>query len=117
MRVFLSWSGTRSRMPAAALREWLPGVLQFVRPWMSAVDMQTGTRWNADLAKELELAQVGIICVTSDNQSAPWMLFEAGALLKIVDSSNVIPYLLNLGPGEVEGPLVQFQAAIANREG
>lgn len=48
-------------MLAEALRDWLPSVLQLVQPWMSAVDMQMGTRWNADLAQELQNAKVGII--------------------------------------------------------
>lgn len=116
MRVFLSWSGARSRMLAEALRDWLPNVLQSVQPWMSAVDMQMGARWMIDLAEGLETAKVGIVCVTSDNQDAPWMLFEAGALSKIVDSMCVIPYLLNMKPGDVQGPLVQFQAAVADRD-
>jgi signal transduction histidine kinase len=116
MRVFLSWSGARSRMLSEALRDWLPSVLQNVQPWMSTVDVQMGARWNVDLAQELQTAKVGIICVTSDNQSAPWMLFEAGALSKIVDAHCVIPYLLNIRPGEVQGPLVQFQAAVAERD-
>jgi len=103
-------------MLAEALRDWLPGVLQLVQPWMSTVDMQKGARWTIDLATELQQSKVGIICVTADNQAAPWMLFEAGALSKIVDTQYVIPYLLNLTPTEIQGPLVQFQAAVANRD-
>ncbi|MEO8383217.1 MAG: ATP-binding protein [Acidobacteriota bacterium] len=116
MRVFLSWSGSRSRLIAQALRDWLPGVMQVVQPWMSAIDMQMGARWNADLAKELEQAKIGIICITPENQTTAWLVFEAGALSKIVDAGCVIPYLLNMRPTEVEGPLVQFQAAVANRD-
>lgn len=115
MKVFLSWSGTPSRMLGEALRDWLPNVLQVVQPWMSAVDMQVGTRWSLDLSKELEAARAGIICLTPDNQNSPWILFEAGALSKILDTQCVIPYLLRMTPADVQGPLVQFQAATANQ--
>lgn len=99
-------------MLAEALREWLPKVLQTVRPWMSSVDLSLGTRWIADLSRELETTEIGIICVTSDNQYAPWLIFEAGALSKSLGTTCVIPYLLDLEPNELSGPLVQFQYAI-----
>jgi len=103
-------------MLAEALRDWLPNVLQVVQPYMSAVDMQVGSRWNIDLAQELQTAKLGIICVTSENQHAPWMLFESGALSKTVDPQCVIPYLLNMRLSELQGPLVQFQGAVAQRD-
>ena len=115
MRVFLSWSGPRSQKVAASLRDWLPNVMHAVRPWMSEVDMPMGVRWGVDLARELEQAKIGIICVTAENETAPWILFEAGALSRTVAHECVIPYLLGITPTEVVGPLVQFQAAVAQR--
>lgn len=103
-------------MLAEALRDWLPSVLQTVQPWMSSADIQIGARWNVDLAKELETAKIGIVCVTPENQTAPWMLFEVGALSKVVEAQSVVPYLLNMRPSEVQGPLVQFQAAVTDRD-
>jgi len=103
-------------MLAEALRDWLPNVLQLVQPYMSAIDMQMGARWNVDLTQELQTAKLGIICVTSENQHAPWMIFESGALSKTVDPQCVIPYLLNMRLSELQGPLVQFQAAMTERD-
>ena len=82
MKVFISWSGERSRSIAEALREWLPDVIQAVKPWLSAEDIDKGARWSSDLAHELEDAHVGVICLTPENLEEPWIHFEAGALSK-----------------------------------
>lgn len=110
LRVFISWSGERSRAMAQALRTWLPLVLHFVDPWLSEVDIEPGRRWGDAVAKELEASSFGIICVTRENISAPWVLFEAGALAKSLDGSKVIPILVDIEFKEISGPLAQFQA-------
>lgn len=115
MLVFLSWSGESSRSAATALRDWLPNVIQAVDPWMSAKDIDKGARWSTDIAQYLEKAQVGILCLTPENQNAPWILFEAGALSKALGRSFVCPYLLGLQPTDLQGPLVQFQATEASK--
>jgi hypothetical protein len=114
VKVFLSWSGTQSRALAEQLRAWLPAVLQAVEPWMSTEDIDKGARWSSDIAVELQQAKVGIICVTRRNLNEPWIHFEAGALSKALDQSFVIPYLLDVKPSDLKGPLVQFQAAAAD---
>jgi hypothetical protein len=64
MKVFISWSGTRSQALAQSLRDWLPLVLHFVEPWLSEADIAAGERWAQSVAKELETCNFGIICVT-----------------------------------------------------
>ena len=44
------------------------------------------------------------------------MLYEAGALSKSVERSRVVPYLFGFSPRDLQGPLVQFQAAVADRD-
>ena len=116
MRVFISWSGARSRLVAATLREWLPLVLHYVDPWMSEVDITAGGRWALEVGRELEASNFGIICLTPENLAAPWILFEAGALSKTVDKSNVVPYLVDVEFAQVDGPLSQFQAKKSDKE-
>ena len=96
--VFISWSGERSRCVAEALRGWLPAVLQNVKPWMSAADVEKGTRWESEISTRLEEADVGIICLTPDNLDSRWLLFEVGALSKKLGKSRVCTYLLDLTP-------------------
>ncbi|HFD0314890.1 hypothetical protein PTR28_06240 [Serratia marcescens] len=51
----------------------------------------------------------GVICLTKNNISAPWINFEAGALSKKVDKSKLSPFLFKIKPSEVTGPILQFQ--------
>jgi len=117
LKVFISWSGAVSQQVAEALDEWLPNVIQAVEPWVSTNDIQAGTRWGADIARQLEESRFGIICLTPDNLAAPWILFEAGALSKAVAGTFVCPYLFHVEPSDLTGPLTQFQATRADREG
>jgi TIR domain len=116
MKIFVSWSGNRSKEVAKILHYWLPNVIQSLRPWMSVEDIKGGARWAADLANELETTQFGLICLTDDNLEAPWIQFEAGALSKALQKAYVCPYLLGIAPEDVKGPLVQFQAIKAEKE-
>jgi hypothetical protein len=113
MKVFISWSGSRSRAVAEILRTWLPDVINYIEPWISSQDIEKGARWVADLVQQLSETQVGIVCLTPENLSEPWIHFEAGALGKALDRSRVCTYLFQLRPSDLEGPLVQFQATEA----
>lgn len=115
-KVFLSWSGETSHAVANALYAWLPVMLQSITVFMSSEDLRKGGRWNADLAAELEKTNFGIICLTSSNLEAPWILFEAGALSKVVAESNVAPLLVGVKPSDLPGPLTQFNATGSDRE-
>ena len=117
MKVFISWSGERSRAIADVTRRWLPSVLQAVRPYFSPDDVAKGSRWSSEIAKELDSSRVGLLVITPENQEAPWLLFEAGALAKNLDRSKVCPLLFGgMEPTDVKGPLVQFQAAQFSKE-
>lgn len=112
MKVFLSWSGELSLKVANAFRDWLPSVIQSILPYVSAEDIDKGSRWSSDIAKELEESTYGILCITKSNLNAPWINFEAGALSKTIEKSNVSPFLFNIKRSEVQGPLLQFQSTI-----
>jgi len=91
-------------------------IIQQARPWQSDKDIVAGGRWAVEIGRHLSESQFGIICLTRDNMLAPWLLFEAGALSKSLDASAVTPYLLDVEPSDLTGPLAQFQAKQASRE-
>jgi len=80
MKVFISWSGERSRIIAEALREWLPAVIQSADAWLSTQDIEKGSRPLDELTKELKGTSLGIVCLTPENLGERWIHFEAGAL-------------------------------------
>jgi len=117
MKVFLSWSGGKSRAVAEALRDWLPLVINEVEPFVSGKDIAAGVRWQVEISGELESSNFGVVCVTAENQSAPWLNFEAGALAKAVGASRVVPLVIDLKVSDVRQPLGQFQALSIREEG
>ncbi len=117
MKVFISWSGKRSKALAAALKEWLPLILQYAKPWVSEKDISAGDRWAQAIAGELESSNFGILCITPENLRSEWILFEAGALSKSMLDAKVIPLLFGLELSDLSGPLSQFQALKVDQQG
>lgn len=115
-KVFISWSGDLSKRLGEALRKWLPGVLQYVRPYFTPDDIEKGAKWNSDIARELEEANIGLICLTRDNIDKAWILFEAGALSKSFEKSRVCTILFNLDTTDLKGPLTSFQTTRFNKD-
>jgi hypothetical protein len=76
MNVFISWSGPVSLQFAGVLRDWLPDVIQAIKPWVSADDIDEGTVWNAELNGQLADVRFGIICITPENANSPWLAFR-----------------------------------------
>lgn len=116
MKVFISWSGEKSRKIGELLRDWLPAVVQAVKPYFSPNDIDKGARWGNEISKELEQSRVGVLCLTPSNLQAPWLMFEAGALAKSIEKSRVVPLLFGVDATELQGPLLQFQAASFKKE-
>lgn len=110
MKVFISWSGELSRKIGDQLRDWIPNVIQSVDPYFTPSDTEKGTRWLSEISQELSDSKVGIFCVTQDNISNDWLLFEAGALSNVIGKTYVCPILFGIKPTDLAGPMRQFQA-------
>ena len=117
MNVFLSWSGQRSGAVARVLEKYLPSLINQVRPWLSSKEIATGARWSVEIASSLESANIGVICLTAENLSEPWILFEAGAIAKLTAVGRAMVLRIGLNPSDVTGPLSQFQSVTTDRDG
>jgi hypothetical protein len=114
MKVFISWSGKRSKETADILCSWIRQVIQSAETWISS-EIEKGTRWNEKVNKELEDTKVGIICLNRENLTSEWILFEAGALSKTSDA-HVCTFLLDINPTDIKPPLGQFQHTLFSKE-
>ncbi|MET9546551.1 TIR domain-containing protein [Streptomyces sp. NPDC006627] len=114
MKVFLSWSGERSRQVAEALKSWLPDVIQEVDPWVSTQDIAKGGRGIKEITHELAATDFGIVCVTPENEASKWINFEAGGLAKQFELAHVVPFLIDMKIADLTGPLSQFQATVGD---
>jgi len=117
MRVFLSWSGERSRRVAELLDDWLQCVIQAADPWMSSKDIDRGALWFSEITDQLANTAIGVICLTKENKVKPWILFEAGALAKGISSNRVCTFLIDLKPTDIENPLAQFNHSKPDKSG
>jgi hypothetical protein len=117
MKIFVSWSGDRSKAIASALKQWLPLVFQGLDVWMSDQNIQAGTNWGIELGKALGGCRLGIICLTPESLQSRWLTFEAGALSTAINGSRVIPYRFQLRSSDISPPLSQFQDVGADEEG
>ncbi len=117
MDVFISWSGKTSGKLAKELSDWLPSVIQAVKPFYSKDNIEKGSRGSKIVDDELEKANIGLLCLTRGNLEAPWIMFEAGSLSKRLDISRVCPILFEgLQITDLKPPLSNLQASSFNKD-
>jgi hypothetical protein len=114
MKLFISFSGPRSNAVAEVLNEWLPTVINAVKPFYSP-EIEKGTRWGSEISGQLQDTKFGLICLTPENLNAPWILFESGALSKTLEKTFVCTFLLGVDPVDLQMPLSQFQFTKFNK--
>ena len=113
MKVFVSWSGDYSKQLGAAIRWWLPKVLNPVEVYFSDTDIEAGARWYHEIVDALETSDAGLVILTPENITRQWLMFEAGALARSVTKARVCPILFGITKSEFTlngGPLSFFQA-------
>ncbi|MET4003910.1 hypothetical protein ABIB48_002648 [Arthrobacter sp. UYCu511] len=120
MKVFISWSGERSKAVATQVKQWVGQVFQGSEVFMSDEDIMAGTNWSERIKKELADTTVGIICMTPENQDAKWINFEMGALSKEVTDGDtrVIPLLIGFDSTQQVGqPAASLNMVMLNKDG
>jgi len=79
MKVFLSWSGSRSKEVAQYFGEWLPHIFHSLDIFIS-VEIAKGLDWNKEIYENLKTCDFGLFFITKNNINSSWLNFEAGAL-------------------------------------
>lgn len=115
MKIFISWSGARSKAVAELMSEWIRCVIQATRPWVSSRDIDRGSLWFSEISDALSDVAVGIVCITQENKDKPWILFEAGALSKGLSTQRVCTFLVDLEPSDLRDPLAQFNHTLPQK--
>jgi hypothetical protein len=117
-KLFISWSGARSRQLAEALNDWLRD--RFTYPTFISTGIEKGSRWFDEVQQQLSEAKAGIVCITPASLDSAWMLFEAGALACEVregrGEARLYTYLHGVQPSELPGPLQGYQSTVTTKE-
>ena len=118
MKIFLSWSGQDSHAIAKIVSPWLSKVLQLVTTFLSSQDIAAGEDWQQKLGDALDHYDFGIVFLTRENLSAPWIMFESGSLAKHAGKGRLIPLLCHMRQSELQNnPLTRFQCVELSKEG
>lgn len=81
-----------------------------IRCFVSTQDIASGEDWYNKIKGELQSSSLGIVCVTKENVKAPWLFFEAGAL--IGNNMRVIPLLINCDQGSLDHSPISSKQSI-----
>jgi hypothetical protein len=76
---------------------------------MSEHDIKAGARWDQELSDSLVSTDCAILVLTWENQTSPWLLYEAVVLSRTAREGRIIPYRIDLEPNDVAPPLARFQ--------
>lgn len=107
-KIFLSWSGERSKYLACAFSEFIPQVIQTADVWFSDEHISKGKRWSSELLQELESCCAGVFFLTPENLESSWLLFEAGCFAS--REKSVCTALYDIQKTDVKSPFSLFQA-------
>ena len=116
--VFFSWSGSKSKAIALKFKDLFGSVFTpSINSFMSTKDIGAGKRSIDELFSALERCNYGVSFVDTENAKEPWIQFEAGALSKIIDVSQVMVLILDDNMRSLEHtPLNEFQHKLFNKD-
>lgn len=96
MKVFISWSKSKSREFAIATKELLTSVNPHIEAFVSEVDIHAGEDVQEKIIEKIKECDKLVLCFSKENKKSPWLLFEAGFARGI--GKNVIPLLFDDDP-------------------
>lgn len=116
--VFISWSGEHSKAIASHLKMTLEGIFEneTFSAFMSEKDIESGSEWFNTIKAHLIDSRCAIIVLTKENISAPWILFESGAMAVNYEEKRVIPLLFDVNIEE-NSPLSHYNHIRLSEDG
>lgn len=113
MKIFLSFSGERSKQVAQIFYNYLPCIIQAAEPFLSS-EIPKGKIWFKEIGDALKDTKFGLVCLTPENLESSWIHFESGALFK-TDGAQIFTFLLGVDHNNVQPPLSEFQHTLFNK--
>lgn len=95
-KAFISWSGNKARTCADFLSDLLNKIFEENEIVFCSRQITDGRMWIQEIDKALKESKIGIILVTREDISRPWLNFEAGALYASEYDSLVIPVFIDV---------------------
>lgn len=95
-KIFISFARENSKEIAKALKNVLETKVFAgfnLECFVSDLDIASGEDWWIKIRKELKSCKMGILCITKENLNAPWIYYEAGAM--VAQNLSVIPLLIS----------------------
>lgn len=96
MKIFISWSKTKSMEFAIKTKELLERLSPHITAFVSQVDIYGGEDVQEKIIKKIIECDKLVLCFTKENKKSPWLLFEAGYARGL--KKTVIPLLFDEDP-------------------
>lgn len=110
MKIFISWSGEKSRRIAEHFKNTLPCFNNRISElFFAPEDIRAGRLWFTEIQEFLKDCDIGIVILTENNLQSPWIHFETGAIAKKVNESRI--FVMKCGfDKKTNPPLNLFQS-------
>lgn len=96
MKVFISWSKTKSMEYAIETKKLLENLDSTIKVFMSETDINGGDDVQEKIIQKIRECDKLILCFTKENKYSPWLLYEAGYARGL--NKTVIPILFDYDP-------------------
>ncbi len=110
MSIYIGWYGNRSKLIASTLANWLTTIIKDLKIWVSESDIEKKPDQLNKLSAKLKKSDFVLFCITPENVDEPWLLFEAGALSRVLSAPQLMLILYDIESSTLKSPLSQFQA-------
>ena len=109
IKIFLSWSGDKSKKLANVFKTYVADILPKADFYFSPDDLKGGEKWRQSIEEGLNNNTYGIIFLTPSNLTSKWIYFEAGAISKSTKQAKILPFLYKIDVTELGQPFSDYQ--------